>query len=545
MKNLTILFLFLFCINSIGQTCQLVTKHSQSFINQVDTTYDQIIWLSDYNSHDYEYLFNHSYQSYNDIHITTRAGHRLPFTDVNNNGVIDVVGNSITQGSSEVGYAEYRPNAAPIFQFISDFTLENYWPEKITDLNNDNSDEILTGSIYPFLNVFNNDGSFIRTLPVRAQWGDQKPLIADIDGNNKIDFVIDQYLNNEHTINFYEYDYLNDSLILITKIDSIMRRIITNEDTLDTLVHVEGDFSDFVFGDLDNDGLIEVASGHVAGLLNIFKKKSTGYIQVYFDNLLTFNMYQIAITNDIDLNGKKELIIMGNYDGGPLFWIEADGNNSYNIKRNDFIDYGPNISILTMNMYATDVDLDGRDDLVFIGRSLIWILKWNIVEGKWDMLFYLDTNRDYDDNMWGNGHDRSFPGLVVNTEFYDIDNDGDKDMFVSTDQDVTLFFESNLIVLEVEDTLSDILPESFKLSQNFPNPFNPTTTIKYSIPSMSLVNIKIYNSIGEEILELVNEVQPVGNYKVKFEASNLPSGIYFYRLKSGAFLETKKMVLLR
>jgi len=95
------------------------------------------------------------------------------------------------------------------------------------------------------------------------------------------------------------------------------------------------------------------------------------------------------------------------------------------------------------------------------------------------------------------------------------------------------------------ETENDIVVTEFKLYQNYPNPFNPATSINYSIPSESLVNIKIYNSIGEEIIELVNEVQSVGFYKVNFEASNLPSGIYFYRLKSSSFAETKKMALLR
>jgi hypothetical protein len=108
------------------------------------------------------------------------------------------------------------------------------------------------------------------------------------------------------------------------------------------------------------------------------------------------------------------------------------------------------------------------------------------------------------------------------------------EIFKTTNGGVT--FVENEPGIEVTD---------FKLYQNYPNPFNPATIIDYSIPSESLVNIKIYNSLGEEAIELVNEVQPVGIYKFKLDASNLPSGIYFYRLKSGSFVETKKMVLIR
>ncbi len=89
------------------------------------------------------------------------------------------------------------------------------------------------------------------------------------------------------------------------------------------------------------------------------------------------------------------------------------------------------------------------------------------------------------------------------------------------------------------------LPNDFKLEQNYPNPFNPTTTIRYSIPKESFVTIKVYDVIGKEITSLVNERKSTGNYSINFNASNLPSGIYFYRMQAGNFVSTKKLVLLR
>jgi len=85
----------------------------------------------------------------------------------------------------------------------------------------------------------------------------------------------------------------------------------------------------------------------------------------------------------------------------------------------------------------------------------------------------------------------------------------------------------------------------FNLSQNYPNPFNPSTSIHYAISSPQFVTIKVYDLLGKEIVTLVNEEKPAGNYEVEFNAANLPSGIYFYRIKAGNFIETKKMVLLR
>jgi len=88
-------------------------------------------------------------------------------------------------------------------------------------------------------------------------------------------------------------------------------------------------------------------------------------------------------------------------------------------------------------------------------------------------------------------------------------------------------------------------PEKFELSQNYPNPFNPSTKIRYQVASTNPVNLKIYDVLGNEVATLVNEVQPNGNYEVEFNASGLASGTYFYKLQSGEFIQTKKMVLIK
>ena len=87
--------------------------------------------------------------------------------------------------------------------------------------------------------------------------------------------------------------------------------------------------------------------------------------------------------------------------------------------------------------------------------------------------------------------------------------------------------------------------DAFSLKQNSPNPFNITTTIIFSIPNYSYVSLKIFDNSGKEVRTLVNGDKPSGNYQIEFDASTLPSGVYFYRLQSGDFTETKKLVLLR
>ncbi|MBE0571547.1 MAG: T9SS type A sorting domain-containing protein [Ignavibacteriaceae bacterium] len=107
-----------------------------------------------------------------------------------------------------------------------------------------------------------------------------------------------------------------------------------------------------------------------------------------------------------------------------------------------------------------------------------------------------------------------------------------------------VIYGDTTLVVSVENGQNPIETE-FKLEQNYPNPFNPTTSIQYAIGSRQFVTIKVYDVLGNEIATLVNEEKPAGEYEVEFDAVGLPSGVYFYQLKSGSFTETKKMILLR
>ena len=94
------------------------------------------------------------------------------------------------------------------------------------------------------------------------------------------------------------------------------------------------------------------------------------------------------------------------------------------------------------------------------------------------------------------------------------------------------------------------IPSQYSLSQNYPNPFNPVTRIKFHIPRVNgngseIVLLKIYNSLGKQVSELVNQDLPPGTYEYEWDASNYSSGVYFYTLTSGFFKETKKMLLIK
>jgi hypothetical protein len=97
----------------------------------------------------------------------------------------------------------------------------------------------------------------------------------------------------------------------------------------------------------------------------------------------------------------------------------------------------------------------------------------------------------------------------------------------------------------VKSSISAQSPVAYSLEQNYPNPFNPSTTINYALPVSGNVTLKVYNLIGQEVASLVNEFQREGSYDVRFDASKLSSGVYFYSLSAGNFTQVKKMMLVK
>jgi len=95
-------------------------------------------------------------------------------------------------------------------------------------------------------------------------------------------------------------------------------------------------------------------------------------------------------------------------------------------------------------------------------------------------------------------------------------------------------------IIEVE-----VVPDQYELSQNYPNPFNPSTTINFSLPKQTQLKIRIYNMLGEQVATIAEGMYEAGYHKVSFNASNLPSGTYIYRLESSEYVKVKKMILLK
>src|SRR5690606_33730207 len=95
----------------------------------------------------------------------------------------------------------------------------------------------------------------------------------------------------------------------------------------------------------------------------------------------------------------------------------------------------------------------------------------------------------------------------------------------------------------VEDDVNNIT--DYSLGQNYPNPFNPSTKISFTIPESGYTTLKVYNLLGSEVADLINEIKQPGMYEVSFDAAGLSSGTYFYLLESGSFRQVRKMVIIK
>jgi hypothetical protein len=165
----------------------------------------------------------------------------------------------------------------------------------------------------------------------------------------------------------------------------------------------------------------------------------------------------------------------------------------------------------------------------------------------------LDT-LSYTLTLWGANLDTLFSGLTDTSVSLDIM----ERLQVATDYWWTIRVTDHIVTVTSPDTFlfrtsntitaADLLPEipkEYRVFQNYPNPFNTSTTIRYELPKESRVLLKVFNILGQEVATLVDEVKRPGRYSVQWNAGNVASGMYLYRLRAGEFVKTKKLVLLK
>ena len=294
-----------------------------------------------------------------------------------------------------------------------------------------------------------------------------------------------------------------------------------------------------------------------------------------------------AATSDVNGDGIMDLFLGSIYSDEVMLWL-GDGIGNFVFSDEVAVGNGPWMVV------SGDVNNDGIPDVVCAnssGSSFSIVLcdslgnlssPTNYSVGNFPLSVDLgDVDGDLDldivtSNFTGANftlYENAGNGIFINRKdlpsnqagscavFHDRDNDGDMDMTgIDEMQDLLILF-TNGPVTDVNE--EENIPYEFVLYQNYPNPFNPSTKIKFTMPAViasgmkqsQLATLKVYDVLGNEITTLVNEEKPAGAYEVEFsakggsasggDATNLPSGVYFYTLRAGTFSETKKMILLK
>ncbi len=168
------------------------------------------------------------------------------------------------------------------------------------------------------------------------------------------------------------------------------------------------------------------------------------------------------------------------------------------------------------------------------------IFIWSISDSSWLPQIITGRGSQTSSNYWG-----VISSSIVNNKVRVWIPGGFFPSTITTTKLLALTDSLDCIVTGISNNTNSILPGRFSLSQNYPNPFNPATRIKYSIPVQSSVKLVLYDILGKEIMTMVNEVKPTGEYIYDLNASGLSSGVYFYKLEAGSFTDTKRMILLK
>jgi len=499
-------------------------------------------------------LYYEKYLYLQEVTVGNGINNFLLVGDVNNNNLPELYGRTkdYTTDYSDIVIFERNPEGGFDYIYSYDSTII---ARSIFDIDKDGNDEThivrhyidsVDTNTYNLVNQFifykkNADTSLAKNLffkfePWRSNMSQQDDnTFGDWDGDD----LTDQIFHRQGIgLNIFEYNPQTPNF------DSIYFYDYTP---------INQEFASFTINDFDQDGKTEFLTGSTHGdVLSIENTGNNSYSPNWLGQVETYNAYQLAQTNDIDGNGKKEIWVGGDafYPGiGSMTRItlfEANGNNSYQIVGR--IDLVGVFSFFAQNYQAVDVDKDGIEEMMICIEQTVLILKFNGSTNHHSYeLFYYRRN-----NLPAAGRNSVYYGATL----YDLNNDGKEEILVTLDdiiENVGLRMFSKIykpnFANDVE-TENESLPHRFSLFPNFPNPFNPQTKIRIEISKRSFATIKVYNSLGKEITTLLDNEMSPGNYSINWEAKDsngniLPSGVYLIRMTVDNYTETIKALLLK
>lgn len=300
-----------------------------------------------------------------------------------------------------------------------------------------------------------------------------------------------------------------------------------------------------------DSGIIVVMKSHV--MPAVVKLKSDGSIDSTFgeNGSVKFNMRINQFGGKIAgdgfsgaLQSDGKILIIGyddpnnatNKDDFGVFRLNTDGSldETFGDVGYQYIDYAGG------NDWGRDILVDENDRVLLGGDFNVKIIS----DGDIRMgVARLTSDGTIDNSFDADGMSYSMQGKIGKSMAFSPDS---ALVIVGTSNNSGFYiakFLTHSLTTDIEDDRT--VSNSFVLNQNYPNPFNPSTTISYSLPVQSEVEIKIYDTLGKEVAALVNEIKSAGNYSVRWNASSLSSGVYFYRISAGSYTQTKQMLLMK
>ncbi len=409
------------------------------------------------------------------------------------------------------------------------------------DLDKDGTLEIIYPSDNNNLYIFNSDGSLFPGWPQALPELPGSPAIADIDNDDEFEIVAGTFQGPVGPDPFDLYAWEIDGNV-INGFPVSLSGVIKSTPAI---------------GDLDDDGTKEIVviSYDDTNDDSLYVFDAAGNLKPGFPVAVRYARLSSPAFGDIDADGDLEIIVGGLDNTEILYGYHHDGS----VIQNFPVLLNHPGSSFNINSSPVICDIDGDTTTVEI------VVKVN------DYIFAI-----HNDSTLVNGfpyyiNDENQSGTYGPSPLVDdFDNDGDIEFVFSSIAGKIHFFDmpetynknfafwnsykhdmqntSSILPIEIFTDVNEFgssIPSQFTLSQNYPNPFNPSTKIKYQIPELSFITIKIYDVLGKEIVTLINEEKSAGTYEVEFSGTGLPSGIYFYQLKTGSFTATKKSLLLK
>lgn len=302
--------------------------------------------------------------------------------------------------------------------------------------------------------------------------------------------------------------------------------------------------------DLNITALAMIGNNIFAGTYNktVFLSTNNGSNWVQVRNGIPYNLYSVR---GFGVNGTTIFTSLSNSNEGGVYRSTDYGSNWVKVMNNGAMAFGTNggnVFLGSGDFIYLSTDNGSNWSTLTVGLPSFRIL--NAISFYENVIFLGYQYSDYPSPLCGGVH-----FSTNNGSSWIEANDGlpstVRALAISGNYIFAGCLENgiwrrplNQLVSAVENEPSK-LPACFSLDQNYPNPFNPTTTLNYSIPKEGSVKLSVYDVTGSKVATVVDEYKPTGNYSVRFNGTNLPSGVYLYRLESGNFTDAKKFILMK